>query len=315
MAGKDQKNTERSSAPRSENKSNRDGIYITIIVILILATGFLGWRLSVLSGEVEKTKAKKEQVAEKKDKIKKDLENMLSKYDSLSTDNKKIKKEMKEQKEEIKELMDKVDRYQYSVSKLKEEKEDLRDIMQGYVRKIDSLNKANQKLKAENKNIKSELDTVKSEKEKLKSRTDSMAENLEKASVLKTANLKAQAIRFNLLGNPKVTDRASRTEKFKTCFTINRNEFAKEGKRTIYIRIITPKGQVLAEGKDGSVQRFEFDGVRGQYTLKKKIEYKGKEMDMCLYWNMEDQEVVEGKYGVKVYENKNLIGNTTLTLE
>ncbi len=320
MAEKDQ-NKGASSADKgdkrnkTEGTSKKDRAYIAVIVLLLITTGILTWQLSELSDQVDRTTAEKKEVKEKKARIKKDLEGMLAKYDSLETNNKKLNEEMKQQKDSIKKLLEKVDRYQYSVSKLKKEKKELRNIMQGYVREIDSLNRANKKLKAENRTIRTELDTVQSEKEKLESKADSIQENLEKAKVLNTSNLEAKAIKFNLLGNAKVTTKARKTEKIKTCFTINENEFAPTGKRTIYIRVITPEGQVLARGDDGATKKFEFEGVRGQYTLKKRIEYGGREKDMCLYWDLKDQEAPEGKYGVKVYEGKKNIGSTTMKLE
>ncbi len=301
--------------PAGKERSRRDIIYIIIIILLLLANGYSIWKWNQTDQQVKRILVEKESEKEKKEALKKDLQAMLDKYDQLEVNNDSLKKKVKKEREKIKELMDKIDRYQYSLAKAEEEKKTLRKIMQGYVHTIDSLHQVNEQLETENKTIRTELGDVKSKKEKLESKTQDMEKDLKTASVLKTANLKAEAIRINLLGNPKVTTRANRTEKVKTCFTLSENPLAEKGKREIYIRIINPQGQVLAEGEDGAKHKFEFEGVRGQYTLKHTIDYQQKEMELCLYWGMDQDDIPEGKYGIKVYEGDNLIGTTTLTLE
>jgi hypothetical protein len=59
---------------------------------------------------------------------------------------------------------------------------------------------------------------------------------------------------------------------------------------------------------------FEFDGVRGLYSVKKEIIYENKELDVCLYWVV-DEELSPGKYVVYAYAENHEIGVTEFTLK
>lgn len=300
-------------SPKNERK--RDPIYLVIIVLLLIVIGTLGWRLYDQSTTIEYIQEDKEELDKEKAKVKDELDQMLDKYSKLETDNDSLREKIEKEVERIKELRDSIGRYQYSLSKAQDEAETLRNIMKGYVRDIDSLQQANKKLSEENLKIQKELGQTKSAKDSLSKKTDLMEEDLEKASTLKTSNVRGTAIRHNLLGNPKETERARRTEKFRIDMTINENEFAETGARSLYLRIIDPSGKVFSENEDGEPRKFEFEGVRGQYTLKHRIEYEKEEMDLTLYWDLQDQDVEEGEYVAKVYEGDNEIGSTSFTLE
>lgn len=294
---------------------SRDPIYLVIIILLLIVIGTLGWRLYNQSITVKKVKTERKEINEEKREVKSELDSMLNEYKEMEVENDSMRAKIEQEMAKIKELRDSIGRYQYSLSKAKDEAETLRKIMQGYVEDIDSLQQANKRLTEENEEIQEELGQTKSEKDSLEKKTQKMEQNLEKASVLKTSNVSATGIRVNLLGNPKETDRAGRTEKFRVNFTITENEFAEPGTREIYLRIINPEGQVFAHTKEGETRKFEFEGVRGQYSLKHKIEYEKKEMEITLYFNLKDKEIKEGEYVVKVYESQKEIGSHTFTLE
>lgn len=297
------------------NRKNRDPIYLIIIALLLIVIGTLGWRLYNKSVTIKKVRVEKEEMSNEKRAVRSKLDSMLNEYNAMEVENDSMRAKIQEEKERIKALRDSIGRYQYSLTKAKKEAKTLRKIMQGYVKDIDSLQQANQRLTEENQKIQEQLGDTKRSKDSLEEKTEKMEENLEKASVLKTANLSATGIRHNLLGNPKKTDRARRTEKFKVTFTINENEFAEEGPRELYLRIINPSGQVFGTSKEGEARKFEFEGVRGQYTLKHRVEYKKQEMDVTLYYDLQDKEIEEGEYVVKVYESKKEIGSYSFKME
>ena len=299
---------------RKSGKS-RDPIYIVIILLLLVLIGTLGWQLYNKSVTIKKVRTEKQGLSKEKRQVDTKLDSMLNEYNDMEIENDSMRSRIKKEKEKIKELKDKIGRYQYSLSKAKDEAKTLRNIMQGYVKDIDSLQQANKRLTQENEQIQEQLGETKNQKDSLEEKTQKMEKNLKKASVLKTSNLRATGIRINLLGNPKKTDRAGRAEKLKSCFTVNENQFAEKGKREIFLRIVNPSGQVFSKNEDGEPRKFEFEGVKGQYTLKHQIEYKKKEMDLCLYWDLQDQELEEGEYIVKIYESKKEIGATSFTLE
>lgn len=293
----------------------REPIYLVIIALLLIVIGTLGWRLYTQSTTIKQIKVEKEEVTQERKQVKEDLDSMLNEYNQLEVENDSMQERIEKEKERVKELRENIDRYQYSLSKAKDEAKTLRKIMKGFVEDIDSLQQANKELAQENQQIEKQLGQTRSIKQHLEDKTSQMEEDLDKASTLKTSNLRAVGIRHNLLGNPKETERARRTEKFKVCFTINENEFAEGGKRSLYVRIIDPSGKIFAETEEGEAQKFEFEGVRGQYTLKHQVEYEKEEMDLCLYWDLQEEDIEEGNYVAKVYEENREIGSTEFTLE
>jgi regulator of replication initiation timing len=304
-----------SNEESTEKERKRDPIYLVVIILLLIVIGTLGWKLYNKSVTIKKVRVEKEEMSNEKREVKSELDSMLNEYNSMEVENDSMRARIEKEKKKIKELRDKIGRYQYSLSKAKDEAETLRNIMQGYVEDIDSLQQANKRLTQENQKIQEELGETQESKDSLAEKTEKMEKNLEKASVLNTANLEATGIRHNLLGNPKETDRAGRTEKFRVSFTLNENEFAEKGPRELYLRIINPSGQVFSKGKDDKARKFEFEGVRGQFTLKHRIEYKKQEMDITLYYDLQDQEIEEGEYVVKVYESEEEIGSKSFVLE
>ena len=111
----------------------------------------------------------------------------------------------------------------------------------------------------------------------------------------------------------KRTDKAKKTDKIKCCFTIGANELTKPGNKDVFLRIIDPSGKVLTP-KEDKANMFEFDGVRGLYSVKKEVMYENKDVDVCMYWEVLE-ELSSGKYIVYAYTDGHEIGVTEFTLK
>src|SRR5690606_9481940 len=91
-----------------------------------------------------------EYIADDREKIQTELEDMLAEYDSLEVDNDSMRVELSQRKEEIQELLDNVKNKDWTIYKLRKETGTLRTIMKSYVYTIDSLNTLNIVLTEEN---------------------------------------------------------------------------------------------------------------------------------------------------------------------
>jgi len=286
-------------------------VYIIIIAVLALLSGFLGMKLNQKSDLVVETQATLDDTELERGRLELDLEKMKLSYDTLQTNNSMLRAEMDAQRVEVENLLKKVKDKNWSISKLKKEAETLRDIMKGYVVTIDSLNTLNQNLMAENSEMKETVQTVKSQNENLVQRQENMEKIIATGQVLQTANLGASAIQLRASGKQKDTDRASKTEMVKTCFTVLENKIAKQGDKALYLRIIAPDGSILG-GAQGSGQA-EFDGEVQNYSIKRDIDYNNQEMDVCIFYTV-NAELAKGDYKVFLYEGTNRIGSTDLVL-
>ena len=240
------------------------------------------------------------------------LEDMLSQYDTLSTENEQLTAEMAAQKQQIEDLMKKVQAGNYSLAKAKKEAETLRRIMQGYVATIDSLNQVNQALTAENLTTKQELGEVKGQKAALETTTAEQAERLAKGSVLSSTSMMASAVFLRGNGKQVDTERAKKAEMVKCCLTLGENRTALPGDKTLYMRVISPDGSVLPATETNN--RFQYNGVEGEFSVKREINYQNQPMDACLFWTATG-EMASGQYIVEVYESGGSVGKSTFTLK
>src|SRR5690606_25368742 len=152
-----------------------------------------------------------------------------------------------EQKEKIEQLIKKAKDNSWTISKLKKETESLRTIMKGYVRTIDSLNTANQELIAKNQQAQQQVKEVEGKYTQLSKVKEELASKVALGSQLKAIDMIVVGQSEKRSNTYRETNRASKTDKLKVCFTLDDNKIAKPGKRTVHVRIIDPNGKVLAK--------------------------------------------------------------------
>ena len=78
-------------------------------------------------------------------------------------------------------------------------------------------------------------------------------------------------------------------------FTIPQNNSTPVGEKTFYVRIVSPEGTVLGQGRT-----FPFEGGNVVYTEKKTIEYDQQEVSLSVYHNV-TSDLSKGSYLVEVF--------------
>ncbi len=296
-----------------EKKDNSQKILIAILTLSILANVGLMFMLFDEKSKTEQLAGENTEITTEKENLTDELNDMLAKYDTLSSDNDTLNAQLAEERSKVEELIQKVKNGNWTIYKLKKETESLRKIMKGFVHTIDSLNTANIELMAENKNIKGKLGEEREKANQLESEKSKLAEKVKIGERLQAVFIESygQKVKYNNVH--KQTDRARAVEKIKTCVTIGENDLAKAGKKMVYVRIIGPSGKVLTLNEDKS-NMFEFDGVRGLFSVKKEVTYENKDLDVCLYWEIK-AEAEPGKYLVYAYADNHEIGTTEFVLD
>lgn len=295
-------------------KSNvKQQIVLIVAIASVITNIVLAWMLTQKQTEYITEVQKVEVLSEDKEKLESDLYAMLMQYEELETNNDSIMGELANEKNKVEDLLKKLKNNEWTVAKLKKETETLRRIMKGFVHTIDSLNTANIELRAENQQIKGELGQERDKAKSLSEEKSKLAEKVKIGEKLQAVFIEAyaQIVKSNTVH--KKTDKARRAEKIKCCFTLNTNELTQAGKKNTFIRIIAPSGKVLTAQEDRS-NMFEFDGVRGLYSVKKEINYEGKNLDVCLYWDVVG-ELEIGKYVVYAYCENYEVGVTEFVLK
>lgn len=300
--------------PEVNKKGNKTNKFLIVVTILLLCfCGYLIWQNLELQKLLEKGEIAYTEVSSERDEVQAELEEMLAKYESLETNNEELTAELEEQKTKIEQLLKEAKGKNWSIYKLKKETETLRRIMKGYVVQIDSLNQVNSKLTAENHTVRTELSNEKSKTKDLTEKNEDLSDLVTVASYLKTTGLQSYGVKVKSNNTGKETDRAKKTDKIRTSFTIEQNKITVPGKKWIYVRILTPDGKVLSEKTDDS-NKFDFNGVRGLYSSKKLIDYQNQKMALTIDWKKMDEFPI-GEYNVEVYADGVDIGKTKFSLK
>jgi DNA repair ATPase RecN len=285
--------------------------YIIVIILLLLAVGYLGYEVSQRGNTIDTQEQEYSELDAERDKLEVDLMKMRMSYDTLNTENNQLMAEMDAQKQEIDELLDKLRNRNWSISKLQKEASTLRDIMKGYVVTIDSLNTLNKELMAENENMKTQVSSVQEKNKELENRQENMEKIIETGQTLQTDQIDALAIRLRNSGKQTDTRRARRAEMFRTCFVLRENKIAPAGKKTLYLRIIDPNGQLMKSDEQNDTR--PFDGEDKAYSVSRTIDYNNQETDVCIFYTLEE-EPPEGDYKIHIYEDNKQIGTADLSL-
>ena len=299
-----------STTPEKKNRSSTG--LLLLVVLLLISNVVMLWMLMQRNKEVEQTQQQVASITSEKDNVTVMLENMLASYDTLKTDNEQLTVEMEAQRERIEGLLTQVKRGNYDLSKAKKEAETLRKIMKGYVVTIDSLNQANQALTAQNVGLTQELGEVKGQKDALSTEKAALEGKIAKGAILHTTAMNAGALFMRNNGKQVDTDRAKKAEMVKCCFTLGQNSVTDSGDKTLYMRVISPDGSVLPATETNN--RFQYNGVEGEYSVKREINYQNQPMDACLFWTATG-EMASGQYIVEVYESGGSVGTGTFTLK
>lgn len=294
-------------------KKNRSNTGLLLLVVLLLISNVVMlWMLMDKKEELAVSTTENQALVTRNEDVMGMLESTLDSYDSLQTANDTMSVEMELQKQQIQELMAKVKRGGYDLAKARKEAESLRSIMKNYVQQIDSLNQANQALTAQNVGLTQELGVVTGQKDALATEKEALQGKVAKGAVLHTTAITAGALFMRTNGKQVDTDRAKKAEMVKCCFTLGVNNVTDAGDKTLYMRVISPDGKVLT-APDGS-NRFRFNGVEGEFSAKRDVNYQNQPTDVCIFWTG-GEELRTGQYIVEIYEAGALVSKANFDLK
>lgn len=97
----------------------------------------------------------------------------------------------------------------------------------------------------------------------------------------------------------------------KTSFTLRENKIVKAGRKTIYLKVISPNGNTLS-GKGGG--SFTASGQADTFGASREIDYQGQDTDVSIYFTPTSA-LDKGSYRLEIYEGGNLIGKSEVILK
>lgn len=286
-------------------------IFIPLILLILLLAGGMAW----LYFNLDKQKKEKEEMVQLAELDKKEMENeyqqFARQYSEMKTqiNNDSIVAQLTREQEKTQRLLKELQQTKSTdareIARLKKELATMRAVIRSYVIEIDSLNRLNQNLTAENTRIKGQYEEANKQIEGLSNEKQNLSEKVAIASQL-------DAVGINMTGMDKrnrVTRKLKKTKALQVNFSLAKNVTAPSGMKTIYVRINTPTGALL-----GGAGTFPYENKNLQCSMKRTVEYNGKETPITLFCNI-DQALQAGTYRVSIFADGNMIGSQSFVLK
>ena len=280
-------------------------ILIPLIVVILTLAGGLAYLFMNLQEQKQANEDMQELARLDKQEMENEYERFALQYSEMKTkiNNDSIIEQLTQEQMRTQQLLEELKKTKAEdareITRLKKELATVRAVLRDYVMQIDSLNRQNERLRAENTQVKNELAERNTQIEGLSTEKASLSEKVAIAAQLDATNIQLTALRKNNKAAKKIAD----CKTMQVSFTITRNVTAANGNRTVYVRIQNPGGNTLNGGGT-----FTYENRNLQYTMKKNIEYTGEETSLTLYWDV-SQMLEAGDYRVSIFVDGNMIGS------
>jgi len=248
--------------------------------------------------------------------LKTDFKNMLDTYDRLIEMDRSKADSLNKQKAQISQLLNQLKRNKKLSARelfnLKKENEVLRSIMRGYVKQIDSLNTLNVKLNSVLDETNNKLTETTTERDNYKKDSEQKGEQLKKGAKLQAYGFTSEALRMRLNNTTEPTTKAKNVVQMRSSFTVGENQIASSGRKSVYLQIIAPNGEVLQSRSSNVI---DTDNGQQGFSDKKDIDYNNQAIDLTIYYDLKGQDIGKGNYKVRIYCEGQLIGTDSFTLK
>ena len=289
---------------------NKKFLIPTIIVVLILA-GATAYLFINLNKQKEENAAIKELAEIDKKEMEDEYQQFAQQYSEMKTqiNNDSIVAQLTAEQEKTQKLLDELRRVKSTdareITRLKKELATVRAVIRSYVMEIDSLNRVNASLTQENTRVKGQYEAATRQIEGLSTEKRSLSEKVAIAAQLDATGISLVA--KNKRG--KSTDQIEKATTLQVSFNITRNVTAASGVKDIYVRIMSPTGNLL-----NGAGSFSYENRTLQYSMKRSVEYNGEETPVSLFWNV-SQALVAGTYQVSIFADGNMIGSRSFAFK
>ncbi|MFD0988777.1 chromosome partitioning protein ParA [Mariniflexile jejuense] len=293
-----------------ENNKSSMGLKVAlgIALVLFLGTAFYTMNLYKSSEKVQND------LTEQKQLVMNDLNAMAKQYDEAIAENDVANKDLIEARARIQGLIDSLKISETNVKSLWSYKQKYISLQ----KEMDVLLAENDKLKIQNSYLATSLDSTRVSLEERKMFSDSLlvqnnalAEVVSNAAVLGAVNMKGFGVIERTSGKLIPTERASRTDKIRVCFTVPKNKLVQAGDQELYVQVIDPKNNTL-----GLNDQVTFGGKTLNYSIISKFNYEKASLDVCEFVASKGKsEFQKGRYIVNVFNEKDLVATSEFTLK
>lgn len=215
---------------------------------------------------------------------------VLFNNDSIRAEYEAAKNKVEELRQELK-RRDKLS--QERIAQLQAEIASLKKIMRHYVEQINELNIQNEELRRQNETLEQQNTQLSSQVQTTAKENKVLSERMVLAEKLNVSSVSLTALNKKGKNEKNIT----KAKQLLVSFTIPQNNSTPVGKKTIYLRITSPEGNLLS----GNGIYFAFEGANLEASAQKTVEYEGQEISgVKIYWDV-NTTLNPGSYRVELF--------------
>lgn len=246
--------------------------------------------------------------------VESELSQMITRYDDVSISNDLLSAQLEEAKLNTKIVLDSLRLLRSDISVLTKYRQQLYSLQtknKNLFDTIDSLNAVNQSLEEDKLLAYNQLKKQQLVNSNLVKENKDLEESLEKGALLTANSFKAKGYQ-KFLGKKRPSVKAKRVQSIEVCFTLAENALALAGEKEIYIQIVNPNNNVVAD--KGAIN---FGNSSLIYSSKKSIEYTNEVVDVCIDVDadIDEQPLVAGTYYISIFHEDRKLGSTEVILK
>jgi len=284
--------------------------YRLIIGSLIVAIAILG----VYSfTNYETVKSHQTFLEQEKHLVESELSEMITRYDVVGETNKTLASQLNTIKSDLQATLDSLRLLKSDVSvilKYKQQLATLKSKNEMLFNSFDSIIEVKNNLERDNLLAHNQLNDQIKANAALKTENKSLESSVKKGALLTANSFKAKAFRTQL-GKHIATNKAAQAQTIEVCFALAENALTEKGQKDIYIQIVNPKNNVVAD--KGEVK---FTTTSLIYSDKQVIDYNNKVVDVCVQIDGDTDDIpfTKGTYFVSIFHKDRKLGSTQIEL-
>jgi predicted RNase H-like nuclease (RuvC/YqgF family) len=310
-----------SQAEENRKQSNSLKVLTVLVVILVIAIGFLIYSNMQLRNEVEdqssKIVTKDSEVVQKTkelDELRLEFERVREEREALGLNNDSLNLQIQQLDKTISELrrtgslnQQKRRELESLVASLRSDLAEKDAQIAALTSERDTLRRNVEVLEGERTMLRDTISTLSSTRERLQGKVDI-------ASILKAENVKVSVI--NKRGGKEKDSkrfRAKNIDKVKVTFTLNENKVTDPGSKEVMISVIDPSGATLYDLANGG-GIFDAEGKKAYYSVKQSVDYNNARQDVSVLYD-KGIPFEEGKHIVEIYVEGHKIGESSFDVK
>lgn len=276
----------------------------TLVVALVAFTTFSFFNYRTV-------KSQQDFLVQEKKLLHNELNEFIDQYDEISLERESLKEELSRINSEVSGTNDvilKLETNANMVAELKTELQQLkrenRSIKQRETDLLTSKNALNNERNLALQTLELEQNRV----QNLIKEKEVLENSLSKARLISANSFKAKTFNHRSSNKVRETSKASEVNKLELSFVINENALASKGTKNLYVQVIGPDNNVIAD--KGAI---EFGEASLIYSAKTEIEYSNEAIEVHTSIK-EENAFKKGRYYISVFENDRKLGSTQILL-